>query len=76
MRQDTASDEESNADSARCGIEDEELPPGVYRDKDGTVHDLDDGSYGIASCRGVILTYYTVYICHIYIAVRRHSLYR
>ena len=46
---DTESDEESDADSARCGIEDEELPPGVYRDEDGTVHDLDDGSYGVGS---------------------------
>merc|ERR1712167_357681 len=46
---DAESDEESDADSVRCGIEDEELPPGVYRDEDGTVHDLDDGSYGAGS---------------------------
>ena len=46
---DAESDEESDADSARCGIEDEELPPGVYRDEDGTVHDEDDGSYGAGS---------------------------
>ena len=46
---DAESDEESDADSARCGIEDEELPPGVYRNEDGNVHDEDDGSYGIVT---------------------------
>ena len=28
---DAESDEDSDTDSVRCGIEDEELPPGVYR---------------------------------------------
>ena len=46
---DAESDDESDADSARCGIEDEELPPGVYRDEDGNVYDEDDGSYGIVT---------------------------
>ena len=36
--------------AARCESEnDEALPPGVYRDADGTVHDLDDGSYYVGS---------------------------
>ena len=46
---DAESDEESDADSVRCGIEDEELPPGVYRDEDGNLHDDDDGSYGVVT---------------------------
>ena len=45
---DAESDAESDVDSVRCDTEDDELPPGVYRDADGTVHDLDDGSYGTA----------------------------
>ena len=32
------------ADLSAC---DEQLPPGVYRDEDGTLHDEDDGSYGV-----------------------------
>ena len=47
------SDAESDVDSARCDTEDDELSPGVYRDADGIVHDLDDGSYGtgvLGSC--------------------------
>ena len=47
---DSDSEAESDADSERCGIEDEELPPGVYRDEDGTLHDEDDGSYGMVTC--------------------------
>ena len=46
---DAESDAESDVDSARCNTEDDELPPGVYRDVDGTVHDLDDGSYGMVT---------------------------
>ena len=49
---DADSDPESDVDSARCGTEDDEddeLPPGVYRDEDGNVHDEDDGSYGIVT---------------------------
>ena len=46
---DAESDAESDVDSARCGTEDDELPAGVYRDADGTVHDLDDGSYGMVT---------------------------
>ena len=36
---DEESDAESDVDSARCDTEDDELPPGVYRDADGIVHD-------------------------------------
>jgi len=43
---DVESDAESDVDSVRCDTEDDELPLGVYRDADGNVHDLDDGSYG------------------------------
>ena len=46
---DAESDTESDVNSARCDTEDDELPPGVYRDSDGTAHDLDDGSYGIGT---------------------------
>jgi hypothetical protein len=46
---DAESDAESDVDSVRCDTEDDELPPGVYRDADGTVHDLDDGSYGMVT---------------------------
>jgi len=40
------SEADSDVDSARCDTKDDELPPGVYRDADGTVLDLDDGSFG------------------------------
>jgi len=43
---DAESEADSDVDSARCDTEDDELPPGVYRDADGTVLDLDDGSFG------------------------------
>jgi len=35
------SEADSDVDSARCDTKDDELPPGVYRDADGTVLDAD-----------------------------------
>jgi len=46
---DADSEPKSDVNSARCGTEDDEddeLPPGVYRDADGNLVDLDDGGYG------------------------------
>ena len=45
---DAESNAESDVDSARCGMEDDEMPQGVYRDADGKpcwllcAHNLDD----------------------------------
>ena len=43
---DAESEAESDIDSARCDTEDDVLPPGVYRDADGNLLDVDDGSFG------------------------------